>query len=373
MTFTAIQLFPDWYKKGLNKDVQDEELTIRKQAISEILKINEKLTWINLLKVYLGLFNSQNIEYSQIVKLVSLGDDNFQVQSENLVKVISGCAIAQKIDLRDSYISDMLSLGLVCSQLLPNITGPIPDLKSWAISSWLSRSDEKRNINLTFEIGSPVPTMDVKVEIPEVSADQTTWKANSEAVIKNIKMLQKDLLRANEEILLQQEALRAIKQNFHSLTEELNVLWWLFGSYSSIIKMQFNQVLPEQLCVMIAFELHSLTKSRPGLGDVKGILNKALKNCDGYQASKNYTIEAIVNSVKDYEDLLKSVFRANHSELWNLAPILFAIHCRLEFGDEWKILFSKQCALKPETNISCESFSQELYNGLMLASVYQII
>lgn len=373
MNFTATDLFPDWYQKGINKDVTTEELAIRKGAILEIITITDKTTWINVLKVYLGICKFECEEYNQVVEFVRKGDENFQVQNENLVRTIAGCAIGQKIDQNDHLLSDVLSLGLICSETLPNINHLIPELLARANNFWLNECEKNRQVDLDFKIGSLVSTSEVKVEIPELSPDQTTWKANSDAVIKIIKALQKDLTVANQEIILQQQALKSIKTNFNALFEETNVLWWLFRTYSSIAKKQFNELNSETLSVVAAFELFDLTSSYPGIGGIDGIISKALTNSANHIADQTMTIDSVIESVITIETGIKVNLSNELQELRELTPLLTAIRCGIEYSDGWKAIFKKQSTLQVDLPLTCKRFSLYLYKELMFIEIFENI
>ena len=109
MSYTAVELMPEWYSKGISKQAGDEEITLRKKTLSEIIPIDSKSKWVDIMKIYLSLINAGNKEYTAVVDLLKKNDDNFNVQNENLIKVLCGCAIAQKMESNNSYISDTLA------------------------------------------------------------------------------------------------------------------------------------------------------------------------------------------------------------------------------------------------------------------------
>lgn len=373
MSYTAVEMMPEWYSKGISKQAENEEITLRKNALSEIIQVKTKITWVDIVKIYLSLIKAETSEYAAVVDLLRKNDENFNVQNENLIKVLCGCAIAQKIELNDSYISDTLALMIVCAEFFNKNVNTIPELPQRAYNFWINECEKKRFVDLNFAVGNQLSTSAVKVEIPELSADEKTWKANSDAVLKIITALQKDLNNANAEIVLQQKALNAAKQNFVALSEESDILWWLFGAYSSTVKKSFSKLSPEILSVIISVELCELTKTEPGIAGTESIIHRALSNVE-YEFGSTHSIEKIVNSVTEFEKELKSLLPLIPAELEKLCPLLLAIHERTEYaGIEWKAVYGKRSSLDLDSKITYENFSIQLYQELMMLKVYSKI
>lgn len=373
MSYTAVDLMPEWYSKAISKQAGDEEITLRKKTMSEIIPIDSKSIWVDIVKIYLSLTKAGTTEYTAIVDLLKKDDDNFNVQNENLIKVLCGCAIAQKMDLNESYISDALALMIVCAEFFNKNVNTIPELPQRAYNFWINECERKRVVDLDFAVGNQLSASAVKVEIPELSADEKTWKANSDAVLKIITALQKDLNSANAEIVSQQKALNASKQNFVALSEESDILWWLFGAYSSTVKKSFNRLSAEILSVIISVELFKLTKTKPGIAGTESIIHRALSNVE-YEFGSTHTIDKIVNSVTEYEKELKLLLPEIPQELEKLCPLLLAVRERIEYtGIEWKAVYNKKNALDIDSKVTYENFSIQLYQELMMLEVYSKI
>jgi hypothetical protein len=338
-----------------------------------MLKVPEISFWINLLKVYLGNAKFNSSEYNQIVEHVKYGDENFAIQNENIVKLLTGCTIAIKMDEKNSRIADCLCLALLTSQILPSVNSIIPELIERAFNLWISKAEENREINLDFYVNSGTLKSSFKVVIPEVTNVVETQKSHSDSVINMITNLQKDLNATNTDFNSIQNSLKSIKQNFVALSEESNVLWWLFGSYSTTLKKSFNKLTAELLSIIIAFELNNLTKSLPGMGGVEGIIHRALSSVE-YESGSMHTIDVIIDSIKGYEDNVKILLPDDHSEIQFFTPFLFGIKCHSEHaGIEWKTVYKKHVDLDLETKVVYDNFSFQLYKELAFINVYENI
>ncbi|HWK06224.1 MAG TPA: GTPase-associated system all-helical protein GASH [Puia sp.] len=370
MSHTAVELFPSWYTRGVSKDVSEVELNIRRDAIAGILKINDKVFWIKMLKVYVGIERLNSSAYTEIVDNVRKGDVNFLIQNENVVRVISGCAIAQKIEENQSYISDMLALSLMTTEFMSQYSGFMPDLQKLARTFWLAECEQKRTLNTNFSVNDEVLKSTVKPVLPAISVEPNVLQAHADAMGKLITGIQKEVSSLFVETNLINGALEEVKKNFVALSEETNVLWWLFGAYSSTVEKPFNKLSPHLLSILIALELKKLTVALPGIGGIESIIHKALSNVE-FEAGSLHSIESIVDSVKDQQGSIKPMLSNDHKDLEPLTPLAFALRCFSDYAStEWMAVFSRTVNLDLASKITFAQCSFQLYKELMLINLF---
>lgn len=372
MSHTAVDLFPGWYTKGINREPSPTEFNIRKKAIADIVKSNDVGFWLNLLKVYLGTKEFNSTEYNQIVEAAKKGDENFNIQDVHLVRLLSGCSIAQKIEANGSHISYLLALGLLTTEIKIKEAPLLNELLARSQSFWATQAEQKRKMQLDFQLGKGDLKSVTKIEIPDITSDPATWKTHSDAVVKSISGLQKDLNTTNTEINTKiTTTLETIKRNFVALAEETDVLWWLFGGYSSLLKKSFSKISPEMLSLLVGFELNQLTHELPGIGGVESIIHRALSHVE-FEAGSKHSLEKIFESIKGHEEQFSQFIPANNTDLQILTPYLFAASCRSNFaGSEWKTVYQKEEKIDLATETTYEHFALQLYMELMLARVYK--
>jgi GTPase-associated system-like protein len=371
MNHTASELIPGWYSKGVNRDVSSDEMGIRRNSINEMAKSDNVAFWLNCLKVYLNNSSFAQPEYTFIVEYAKAGDDNFSIQNENLVRIICGCAIGQKIDEKDSDIAQLLSLALLTTHVIPNANPLIPEIVKRAKYTWEATSEEARSVDTDFNVGTGGLKNANKVAISDITADAATHKPHTDSVIAAISAIQKDIGMTNGEVNLIHKSLEIIKTNFISLSEETDILWWLFGAYSTTAKKPFKLLPPDLLSILIPIELGELTKLLPGIGGVDSIIFRALSNVN-YESGSIHSIDSVINSIADYEETLKKALPVFDDSVTILIPFLFAIKCRSEYASNvWKSVYNKKIEIDLESKFTYEFFSLQLYKELMLVYVYK--
>jgi hypothetical protein len=373
MNHTAQDLFTSWYNKGVNKEAGSEELNIRRNAIQAILAIKDRQFWIKMLKVYLGISKFDSSDYNQVLEHVKKGDENFSIQNENVVRLISGCAIAQKIDINDSYICDFLALALMTSNFSASTQRVLTEVLDRARLYWAQECEEKRSLDVDFEVGSSESKSSITMDIPQLTGDGANDATHSAAVLNVLTDLQKELNTSFELTNKVNKSLEAIKSNFIALSEETNILWWLFGSYSSIVQKPFIKLHATTLSIITSFEISELTKALPGIGGFESIIHRALSTVS-FDPATNYSLEAIISSIKEHEEPIKRLIPSDLTEIHFCTPLLSALKYYFDLADtEWKKVFQKYVGVNADVEFTLVQFSSQLYKELMLTKVYKRI
>jgi hypothetical protein len=373
MIHKATDLIPGWYNDSVNKEVLPDELALRRKAINDLYESEDVALWIKLLKVYLNNAKFGSSEYSDVLEHVKKGDDNFAIQNENLTQTIAGCAIAQKMEDETSYISDIIAAGLLTTEILPSAKSLIPELRNRAIQFWIKESEIRRQVDTEFMDGTKNLKSLTKVELPAVNLELSSMKAHSDAILKVMNSLQKDINATDASLLSFSNSLNTIKANFKCLSEETNILWWLFGAYSSTLKKPFKRVSAELLTIVIALELAELTLLLPSLGNVDSIIARALASVE-FEVGSTTLIEAIIDSIVGNEVQIKQYLPKAPSMLSYFTPLIYAIYCRTEYsGAEWKAVYAKHSELNVSSKMSFENFASQLYKEIMLVKLFETI
>lgn len=364
MSYSAKALFSDWYNTGLKRETPVEELQQRRKIIDGYMKDTDVDFWLGLLKIYLGINTQNSAEYISLVDKFKSNDEFFSVTNTNLLRLLAGCSIAEKIEENASYLSDMLALG-ICIHLGQQIE-ILPQLTPLAEEFWISKSENGREMTtklapkkLTQSFAKV--TMTAGTESPEATtvADET---------IKNLGLVLKDtnnlLVHAN--ILF--DLISELQTNQKYLSEESNVLWWIFGGYSEIVNRKFSVIAPKLSAVIIPLELNNLTVNLPGLGKIDNFvtkifeLNKAKK--------EGGTLENIITSIANDTEAIQKALPIIDPAVIDLCPILNAAHCFTEFSvNEWKSVYERRGGINTEIQLELSLISNQIYKELMLIRV----
>lgn len=365
MNQTSKSLFTDWYNAGLKKEAGLEELKLRREAIDKILKENTYDFWLNIAQVYLGLSDENSEAFQDIASRFKSVDDLFPLKNVNLLRVLSGCLIAEKMEINDNLSCDVLSLAIIInSDKGDNI---IPELSDRAKKFYIRECESKRVASITTNsillkatTAKPVmPTMSDHTGIPDF-VKQLTVYLNS--TTKDVAQL---ITAANTLATTQNTQ---IKKAYDALSEETNILWWLFSESSDILEKSMSAIPMNLLTIIVALELQKLTTIIPGAGKVSSIIRKALSNVgDPNQLS---TIEEFVVSTKEVQETIGKNLITQRPTAKALTPLTSALLAYVQFSEsEWKVVLQKALGLDTTNTLSAIDFAKQLYFESMLLRI----
>lgn len=121
----------------------------------------------------------------------------------------------------------------------------------------------------------------------------------------------------------------AIETQTRKKDEELDLLWWLTVGQSVTTGVELSKIPPENRCLLIAIELSSLTRFRPGPASIDGLMTRAgVTN----NSKKKLSARDVVNACD--LDWLRTILIP---EATHLTPINYAISKRIEAAgdDTW--------------------------------------
>lgn len=367
MNYSAHDMFADWYNQGLKKEASNEELTSRRTVLDKILGSSDPTFWLNALGVFLGLVKADDPIYKQLASEFKEQDDFFSLTNENLLRLLIGCAIAEKIEENANYVSDLLALAII--NTFPEEQEILPAIVPLAHRFWINECESSRSMEFSKNpekiksaIGkTPLPTMADHTGIPDFVKQLTTF----------IGVFNKDNISEITAINGILEWNSMTEKNFKSLSEETNILWWIFGEYSNIFQKSFHTFSPQLLSVVSALELDQLTVSLPGAGKIDAIINKVLSILDK-TSSQNNTLEEIVSSIKEHQEAIKANLPTMNPILIPFCPYTFGLTSYLEYSEvEWKDVYFKKTKINCQSTTSLSRYASQLYRELMMIRVWK--
>jgi len=366
MNYSAKALFSDWYNSTTKREAPVEELQNRRKIIDGFIKEGDINFWLGLLKIYLGISGQTTPEYIALVDKFKSNDDFFSVTNTNLLRMLAGCSVAEKIEENGSYISDMLALG-ICTRIGQQIE-ILPQLPPLAEQFWIGECERGRDMP-TKAVPKKMTQFFSKV-VMTAGADSPASTTVADETIKNLGLVQKDTnnLLVNANALM--ELISQLQINQKYLAEESNVLWWIFGGYSEILNKRLNTLTSKPLAIIVPFELSELTINLPGLGKIDHLVSKVFE-MNGSEKEMD-TLENFIVSIGLDAERLQEYLPEIDPSLNNLCPILNSIHCFTEFaGNEWKSVYEKKGGIPITTQFESSLISSQLYKELMLLKVVE--
>jgi hypothetical protein len=143
--------------------------------------------------------------------------------------------------------------------------------------------------------------------------------------------------------------------------EELDMLWWVFGERSDDRQMTFKKLPAKERPLVLAKELADKTAYLPGPLSIDGLLVRA-----GVKEDSPISIPDAVNAC-EASWLAKLAEVQSPSPLTR--PLHFAIHRRLETGDEtsWVAGWASVCGIAPEMSFSPLALGRLFYRERLLS------
>lgn len=369
MNETAKSLFADWYTAGIKNNASADEMKPKREAIEKILSIKDRAVWTDVLLVYLGFLAENEDGFKRVAQYFKDADEYFQLKNVHLLRLLSGCAIAEKLDANDSWVSDFLALAIIVQPL--RTEGIVPELPERALAFYVRECEKKRGLAVRANavavktaLPKPVqPAMADHTSIPEFIKQLGTYLTGT---TKDVTQL---ITAINQLIGLGDDVKTAIK----GLSEETDVLWWLFGEHSSLLKKPFNTASPELLAVLVGIELQELTAMLPGIGKVSAIIAKALGSVT-HQADEEVALELFIEATHAVQAVLDQSLPAIPGHTSPICPLLFALRTYLQYsGNEWKEVLTKAGINPAERKYTRAAFAGQLYRELMIIRVYNEI
>jgi hypothetical protein len=366
MIETAKSLFADWYTAGIKKDASIEDMKPKREAIEKIILIDDRVFWTDVLMVYLGFISENDEGFKKIAQYFKNADEYFQLKNVHLLRLLCGCAIAEKIDANNSWTCDYLALAIIVQ---PSRTeGIVPDLPVRAIEFYVKECENKRTAKIRETSGQvkttmakpTLPSMTDHTGIPDFVKQMTVYLNGTTKDVMQLIATVNRLIAVNNDVSSAVEA----------LSEETNVLWWLFGSQSNILKKPFSSLSAELVAILIGLELEQLTLILPGIGKVSPIIAKALAAFTN-QKEEHVTLDAFIEASRDVQEILDKSLAAFPEGLRPLVPIVFSLRTFLQYsGNEWRDVLSNAGVTPLDQKYSHIAFAGQLYKELMIIRTY---
>lgn len=315
--FTLEEIFPTWYR-SVESTITAELVANRISAIKKILEITKIEFWLDIVRAALGIKVQNSTHINTFVKTFQTIDVNFPVTSnDNLVKVLAQITLCALFDKKNDT-----------SFIVGNAISVANFFESYAISEIPFCSKAIDNIS----------------SFKEETFDITPYTDELSETGENIEEDLESLSITNNDVVNLIEVNKFLLKESLEIKQELNILWWLFGEFSSTFNDYFTNVGIPRMIVASALEINDLNESKYALISSKHILVKALLLSHSHGAVMNdVDIPSIINVIpKETIELL-----ADKSSCEELTPILLAFNLAKEFGEKkWQGPYLKKLKLK---------------------------
>lgn len=310
--------------------LQSETLNKRYESIENITQRTEIDFWLDIVRLYLGIaVNGKNI--NDFITSFSKVDDSFPlIKNEKLLKALAGMVLICKIELANENDSVDDEESEEEEEEETNTSTEEDNDDEEVDHSEISVIISNALVNSIFfnqhKIETKVPVIDTaKAFLTEYSFNQRTSEISEheEELNETVNRMSEESeeLEASEQLNIVKATQALIKEN-KLLSEEVNVLWWLFGEYSELADKYFSEIEDNTMAVLGAKELYNLSKFNSELPAAKHILRKAIKasnGCGAKQTSLKLCIDSLGQSLKE------KILDSNTESIDILTPCFYAL------------------------------------------------
>lgn len=365
---TSKNLFADWYRET-DINPTSSVVDMRLQALETIVDNNSDIEfWLTVIKLYLG-YKAVNINLKdEFCKEFKNVDSTFpMIDNEQLVRILAASALCMKLENEDAFETDTIALGLITSNYLSQFSLPnkIPVLK--LATTYLE------NESIRYRKGRSNGYVDETkiIYTPTVIEDDNEVLYNSD--------MKKPVDAINNVIVEVLKRVESISKEFLNLqvtneilSEEINVLWWVFGEYSNYLKKPFKDISIHSASFLSGLELSELVKQSPGFITVQPLIEKVLKVLQ--IKDKNLPASSLFEAVNSLtEDIREKINKAKTENMLVFTPAFAAVNKSLnvESSEDWSNLFKKQIGADPKQKKAASSISLQVYHEFQFLNSYQ--
>lgn len=341
--YLAKDYFADWYKEA-DKNSDSATNTKRIQSINSLVKNDNKDFWLDIARFSLGrkIQNQANIE--KFIHEFKIKDDTFPLlNNQNLIRVLSAISLCFKLEKQRTATADLLSFTLNNNNFFKPSPPTIAPFFEYAAN--YKESDDTREI------------IDSNIDVSEIETLEENLKLEESALDK------KDF----------QPIINAVKNTAYTISilqEESNILWWIFGEYSSISKKSFKETGGFNISATSARELCNITKFRFEFSSAKSILKKVVTLASNdKESSKERSIYEIIN---DIDPSYKApILDFGDKIITDVTPFLYAMKVSLEYlkTDSWQDSFNTKYSIDLSKKVSLSDFAYQIYNECLFMDI----
>jgi type IV secretory pathway TrbD component len=348
--------FADIYRSA-QISLEPATMALRQKAAEQFLKGRSFDDCVGLAKLHLGLPAPEFRD--RLVEVFRTEDGTFSIMGNDreLTVLSTGLVAAIVID------GDLATaLALVSGSFAGTRVAQIcPELAEWAKAQLIELAVRERNRNLESSLQVPKPGPS------KIPAQIDAWIPQPQDLPKLAPIL-KEMCQETEAFIgigtdRANKNAALLVNELRGLREELEMLWWNVGGYSTQLSTPFSELSKALVPVLAGIELAGMTQGKGGPAAIGALIQLKLKACKVAASAK--IVDTVNAAVK------ASVVAPNLPEgdpLAELCPLLTAVKLRQSVGDSvaWTEAFKTQTGIDATTEMSTLDLAMQVYREMLL-------
>lgn len=345
--YTAKDNFPAWYK-ATKLSATPEQLNARLAAIDELVHTNEIPFWLDIIRISNGLAPADEASTSRFVKIFQDEDSLFPLTNNaQLLKVLAASAVCFKLEAEDLEAEDEQEPEEEEEEEEPNDQSEEdadPEMVT-NVNTAISLGITHINFLGQFKEDASIPVQQYAQNYLESKPyyqrmHEHEGEANDLGEV--IKKIEKSAALNNEDHHTIVNSIQQLRKEKNMLSEELNVLSWIFGEYSKLANGFFQDAGAALMMIYGPIELHEKTSTLHYINSARGFLHRILSIALGAKKATAVSVVDSINAIPaEFKAGLVKKYKAHISEL---TPYLLAVSKSTEVntGDDYAAPVKKQ-------------------------------
>jgi hypothetical protein len=304
--------FADWYRPAdsqLTTLIQESRIV----AIKVLMENEAQGFWLDVVRLYMGVPMKTASNKAAFIKAFKDADGVFPVSgNEHQLQILAAILLCFRLEAQ-ADVNTLISLAV----LNTNFLGQYNEYTAVPVNAFASRylsetAKNERNADLS-DNTDEVNELSGRIEEDDYEFDSADHTVNTNAIA-------------------------AILHSQKVLSEETNILWWLFGEGSVSLNESFKNIgLPKAIGI-IPKELFDLLQFQLGPVKIKSIIQKAIANASSSKTTKAYSAFDVITKLSKNE---RTVILSNAKPAVEFAPVLSGFYKAVQFETvDWSSIYA---------------------------------
>jgi hypothetical protein len=315
--------FSEWFRAA-NLEASADSLPKRWAGV-DTFQVGKNAI-VSLVEVFFGFFDGKDAFLAEFRTAFQAKDSTFRMRDNNReLSVLAGATLVTVMEDYPTDFGDAAALALLACAA-QNLRGAVcvPEIPELAVKHLATRSIQRNKLD----------------------ADE---EDEEDEVQKQLKQLRRDL---------------------EVISEESNILWWVFGESSRDLQVRWSQLSLPHIALVSGKELSDLSRISPGPAAAFALLDRITKFAKGNVAAQITIKEAISDCNVEWRRLfVKTKYQA---ALANLTPISHGIKLSIDLADSgaWAQTLATSLKVQRGGKLSPTLISYQTYLECRLATVW---
>ncbi len=366
--------FSDWYREA-DINPEPETLKHRFQGIETIVGSIDAKEVLELVRLLFSLPLRDKTFNEKFTEAFRSADATFPMRNnQKELSVLAGATIAKMLDEVNKW-DNLAALTTLCASFLPYRSGPPLNDIIFEAREYLLSSSARLRTNLEFS----------SIELPSLKIKnlKNTLNQHLESCDPN-NLQQKTLIEPLVNYIIQtaatvSEFMKSTSiaadsncKSFNLLSEELNILWWVFGEFSKDLEQRMSDVPFPAACLVAGKELADLVITLPGPLAPKAFLSKMIGAGRTDQPSKIQLKDAINQLPKQFRE--KWIKEKDIDITQSICPVHLGANFSLstDGDDDWWPPYRKMTGIDISHEVNPSDLSFQVYRESLLLGKFKI-